>query len=34
MLEQTFQLDAAHLAHPESAPLAILERLAGRSLLS
>jgi hypothetical protein len=34
MLEQTFQLDAPHLAHPESAPLAVLERLAGRSLLS
>ena len=34
MLEQTFQLDAPHLAHPESAPLAILERLAGRPLLS
>ncbi|MDQ6640223.1 MAG: Kdo hydroxylase family protein [Pseudomonadota bacterium] len=34
MLEQTFQLDAPHLAHPASAPLAILERLAGRPLLS
>ena len=34
MLEQTFQLDAPHLAHPASAPLAILERLAGRALLS
>ena len=34
MLEQTFQLDAPHLAHPESAPLAILERLTGRALLA
>ena len=34
MFEQTFQLDAPHLADPASAPLAILERLAGRSLLS
>ena len=34
MLEQTFQLDAPHLADPASAPLAILERLAGRPLLS
>ena len=34
MFEQTFQLDAPHLAHPASAPLAILERLAGRPLLS
>ncbi len=34
MLEQTFQLDAPHLAHPASAPLAILERLTGRALLS
>ena len=34
MLEQTFQIDAPHLAHPDSAPLAVLERLAGRSLLS
>ncbi len=33
MLEQTFLLDAGHLAHSESAPLAILERLTGRSLL-
>ena len=34
MLEQTFQLDAPHLAQPASAPLAILERLTGRALLS
>ena len=34
MLEQTFQLDAPHLAQPASAPLAILERLSGRPLLS
>jgi len=34
MFEQTFQLDAPHLADPASAPLAILERLAGRPLLS
>jgi hypothetical protein len=34
MLEQTFLLDAPHLAHPASAPLAILERLTGRALLS
>jgi hypothetical protein len=34
MLEQTFQIDAPHLADPASAPLAILERLAGRPLLS
>jgi 3-deoxy-D-manno-octulosonic acid hydroxylase-like protein len=34
MLEQTFQLDAPHLAHPASAPLAVLERLAGRPLLA
>ena len=33
MLEQTFQLDAPHLAHPASAPLAILEGLTGRALL-
>jgi hypothetical protein len=33
MFEQTFQLDAAHLADPASAPLAILERLTGRRLL-
>ncbi|MEO5845076.1 MAG: Kdo hydroxylase family protein [Caldimonas sp.] len=33
MLEQTFLLDAPCLAHPASAPLAILERLAGRPLL-
>jgi len=34
MFEQTFQLDAPHLADPTSAPLAILERLAGRPLLT
>jgi 3-deoxy-D-manno-octulosonic acid hydroxylase-like protein len=34
MLEQTFMIDAAHLAEPERAPLAILERLTGRRLLS
>jgi len=34
MFEQTFQLDAHDLADPASAPLAILERLAGRPLLS
>ena len=33
MFEQTFQLDAADLADPASAPLAILERLTGRPLL-
>ena len=33
MLEQTFYLDAGDLAHPQSAPLAILERLTGRALL-
>jgi hypothetical protein len=33
MLEQTFYLDAPDLAHPETAPLAILERLTGRPLL-
>ena len=33
MMEQTFYLDAAHLAHPASAPLAVLERLTGRALL-
>jgi hypothetical protein len=33
MMEQTFYLDAADLAHPASAPLAILERLTGRPLL-
>ena len=33
MFEQTFQLDAPDLADPASAPLAILERLTGRSLL-
>ena len=33
MLEQTFMLDAGDLADPASAPLAILERLTGRSLL-
>jgi hypothetical protein len=34
MMEQTFYLDAGDLAHPQSAPLAILERLTGRSLLA
>ena len=34
MMEQTFYLDAGDLAHPASAPLAILERLTGRSLLT
>jgi hypothetical protein len=34
MLEQTFQIDAPHLAQPARAPLAILERLTGRALLS
>ncbi len=33
MMEQTFYLDAGDLAHPQSAPLAILERLTGRALL-
>jgi len=33
MLEQTFYLGAGDLAHPASAPLAILERLTGRALL-
>ena len=33
MMEQTFYLDAPDLAHPETAPLAILERLTGRPLL-
>ncbi|MEO8524045.1 MAG: Kdo hydroxylase family protein [Caldimonas sp.] len=33
MLEQTFYLDAGDLAHPETAPLAVLERLTGRPLL-
>ncbi len=32
MFEQTFQIDAEHLADPASAPLAILERLTGRLL--
>jgi len=34
MMEQTFYLDAGDLAHPASAPLAILERLTGRRLLA
>jgi len=34
MMEQTFYLDAEHLAQPESAPLAVLEQLTGRRLLS
>ena len=34
MMEQTFYLDAADLAHPETAPLAVLERLTGRALLA
>jgi hypothetical protein len=33
MMEQTFYLDAADLAYPASAPLAVLERLTGRRLL-
>ena len=33
MMEQTFYLDAPDLAHPATAPLAILERLTGRPLL-
>jgi hypothetical protein len=34
MLEQNFLIDAAHLAEPERAPLAVLERLTGRKLLA
>jgi hypothetical protein len=34
MLEQTFYLDARDLANPASAPLAVLERLAGEPLLA
>jgi hypothetical protein len=34
MLEQTFLIDAPHLAEPERAPLAVLERLTGRKLLA
>ena len=34
MMEQTFYLDAGDLAHPASAPLAMLERLTGRRLLA
>lgn len=34
MMEQTFYLDASHLAHPARSPLAILERLTGRALLA
>jgi hypothetical protein len=33
MMEQTFYLDAADLAHPASSPLAVLERLTGRAML-
>ena len=32
-LEQTFHLDVAELAQPEKAPIRVLERLSGRSLL-
>ena len=34
MLEQTFYLEAEHLADPATAPLAVLERLTGRRLLA
>jgi hypothetical protein len=34
MMEQTFYLDATHLADPSSAPLAVLERMTGRALLT
>ena len=34
MMEQTFYLDAVHLVQPANAPLAVLERLTGRSLLA
>ena len=34
MMEQTFLLDAAHLAEPERSPLATLERLTGRRVLA
>ncbi|MEO8079097.1 MAG: Kdo hydroxylase family protein [Caldimonas sp.] len=34
MMEQTFLLDAADLARPETSPLAVLERLSGRRLLA
>ncbi len=34
MMEQTFYLDAAHLADPSSAPLAVLDRMTGRALLT
>ncbi|MEP6739311.1 MAG: Kdo hydroxylase family protein [Caldimonas sp.] len=34
MMEQTFYIDASHLAHPASAPLAMLERMTGRALLA
>jgi hypothetical protein len=34
MLEQTFMIDTADLAEPARAPLAVLERLTGRSLLA
>ena len=33
MMEQTFYLGPAHLAHPTNAPLAVLERLTHRALL-
>jgi hypothetical protein len=33
MLEQTFYLDPQHLVQPETGPLRVLERLAGRPLL-
>ena len=32
MLEQTFYLPPAGLRHPETSPLAVLERLTGRRL--
>jgi len=34
MIEQTFYLDAQDLAQPASSPLAVLERLTGRTLLA
>jgi hypothetical protein len=33
MLEQTFFLPVAAMLHPERSPLAVLERLSGRSLV-
>ncbi len=33
MMEQTFFLDAARMAHPELSPLAVLERITGRALI-